>query len=50
MNAFMHSGVTSMQGKREGIIIFGPVDLCLQRDGVWLQIELNGEERGVRGT
>ena len=50
MNAFMYSGVASMQGKREGIIIFGPVGLCLQRDRAWLQIELNGEKRGLGGT
>jgi hypothetical protein len=50
MNAFMYSGMASMQGKRDGVIIFGPVDLCLQRDRAWLQIELNGEERGVGWT
>ena len=50
MNAFMYSGVASMQEKTEGIIIFGPVDLCLQRDRAWLQIELNGEARDGGGT
>jgi hypothetical protein len=50
MNAFMYSGVASMQEKREAGIIFGPLDLCLQRDRASLQIELNGEERGMGGT
>jgi hypothetical protein len=46
----MYSGVASMQGKREGSIIFGPVDLCLQLDRARLWIQLNVEERYVGGT
>jgi hypothetical protein len=49
MNAFMYSGVASMQWKREGSIIFGPVDLCLQLDRARLWIQLNVEERDVGG-